>query len=437
MKRSVKIIGGGLAGSEAAYQLLKRGFQVELYEMRPEKTTGAHSTAGLAELVCSNSLKSEALDSASGVLKAEMDALDSLVLAAARKARVPAGAALAVERERFSDYVAEALTAFNGFRLIRGEVTELPDAPLIIATGPLTSEDFSLKLAFLTGGYLHFSDAAAPIVAGDSIDYDHAFFGARYGKGAADYLNCGMSKSEYEEFYRALIGAERVEDKLLDAKFFESCMPVEVMAGRGEDALRYGPLRPVGLTSPSDGKFYAVLQLRKENINGDAYNLVGFQTNLKFHEQKRVFGLIPALRRAEYLRYGVMHRNTFVNAPKLLDSTYRIRAGGEIYIAGQLSGVEGYVESAASGMIAGIALSMRLAGIEPYIPDEHTVIGALARYISNPSVVDFQPMNANFGLLPPPEKNIREKSGRKSYYAERAIRSIAAYAAKEQGEKYE
>lgn len=437
MKDTVKIIGGGLAGSEAAYQLLKRGFEVELYEMRPKKSTGAHTSGDLAELVCSNSLKSESLDSASGVLKAEMTALDSLILSAARRTRVPAGAALAVERERFAQYVGKTLSAFKGFRLIRREAVELPKPPAIIATGPLTSEAFAESLRALTDTQLYFSDAAAPIVTGESIDYDHAFFGARYGKGDADYLNCGMTRPEYEAFYSALICAEYVEDKQLDARFFEGCMPIEAMAARGMDALRYGPLRPVGLTAPSGEKYYAILQLRKENVQGNAYNLVGFQTNLKFGEQKRVFGLIPALRKAEYLRYGVMHRNTYIDSPKLLDNTFKIKSGGDIYIAGQLSGVEGYLESAASGLIAGIAQAMRLLGIEPYIPDEYTIIGALARYISNPSVTDFQPMNANFGLLPPPETHIKEKSGRKEYYAERAQKSIAAYAAKEQGERYE
>ncbi len=437
MKDTVKIIGGGLAGSEAAYQLLKRGFEVELYEMRPKKSTGAHTSGDLAELVCSNSLKSEALDSASGVLKAEMAELDSLILSAARRTRVPAGTALAVERERFAQYVGKALSAFKRFRLIRREVVELPKPPAIIATGPLTSEAFAESLRALTGAHLYFSDAAAPIVTGESIDYDHAFFGARYGKGDADYLNCGMTRPEYEAFYSALIRAERVEDKQHDARFFEGCMPIEAMAKRGMDALRYGPLRPVGLTAPSGEKYYAILQLRKENVQGSAYNLVGFQTNLKFGEQKRVFGLIPALRKAEYLRYGVMHRNTYIDSPKLLDNTFRVKSGDDIYIAGQLSGVEGYLESAASGLIAGIAQAMRLSEIEPYIPDEYTVIGALARYISNPSVTDFQPMNANFGLLPPPERHIKEKSGRKKYYAERAQKSIAAYAAKEQGERYE
>lgn len=437
MKRSVKIIGGGLAGSEAAYQLLKRGFAVELYEMRPQKTTGAHSSGGLAELVCSNSLKSELPDSASGVLKAEMDAIGSLILTAARASRVPAGAALAVERECFSKCVTDILCGYENFRIIREEVKEIPKAPAIIATGPLTSDSFALRLKELTGEHLYFSDAAAPIVAADSIDYSKAFFGARYGKGSSDYLNCGMTKAEYEAFYDALITAEGIKDKLLDARFYESCMPVEVMAKRGRDALRYGPLRPVGITSPSGEKYYAVLQLRKENVEGDTYNLVGFQTNLKFPEQKRVFGLIPALKNAEYLRYGVMHRNTYLNSPRLLDSTFKLKSGGEIYVAGQLSGVEGYMESAASGLVAGIVLSMRLSGIQAYIPDSLTIIGSLARYISNPSVTDFQPMNANFGLLPPPEKHITEKSGRKSYYAERAIKSIAEYALKEQGEIYE
>ncbi len=433
---TVKIIGGGLAGAEAAYQLLKRGFGVELYEMRPDKSTGAHCTGGIAELVCSNSLKSELADTASGVLKAEMSAVGSLILEAAQQAKVPAGAALAVDREKFSLKVLERLKSFEGFSLIRKEITELPESNTIIATGPLTSNDFAAKLISLTGGYLHFVDAAAPIVSADSIDYERAFFGARYNKGEPDYLNCGMTKEEYTAFYEALITAECVEDKLLDAKYFEGCMPVEAMARGGADSLRYGPLRPVGISSPLGEKYYAVLQLRRENLEGDAYNLVGFQTNLTFPEQKRVFGMIPAMRNAEYLRYGVMHRNTFVNSPKILDGTFMLKDSNNIYIAGQLSGVEGYVESAMSGMIAGIALAMRLSGISPYIPDGYTVSGALARYISNPSVESFQPMNSNFGLLPPPDANIRDKKERKRYLADRAIKSMAEYAKKERGEKY-
>lgn len=432
----IKIIGGGLAGVEAAYQLLKRGYSTELYEMRPKISTGAHSTGDLAELVCSNSLKSEMPDNASGVLKAEMKQIGSIVLEAADKARVPAGSALAVDRAKFSEAVHSILSSYKSFTLIREEVEELPKEASIIATGPLTSDTFAEKLKSYSGNHLHFLDAVAPIVSAESIDYSKAFFGARYNKGEPDYLNLGMNKEEYLAFYNELINASCVEDKLLYASYFEGCMPVEVMAKRGVDALRYGPLRPVGITSPEGEKYYAVLQLRKENVMGNAFNLVGFQTNLKFPEQRRVFGYIPALRNAEYLRYGVMHRNTFVNSPKLLDETFMVKGSDNVYIAGQLSGVEGYMESAMSGMMAGIAISMRLSGIKPYIPDKNTIIGALMRYISNEANVSFQPMNSNFGLLPPPEKQIKDKKERKKYLAERSNTSIAEYAAKEQGEIY-
>lgn len=431
----IKVIGGGLAGCEAAYQLLKRGFKVDMYEMRPHNSTGAHKTDNLAELVCSNSLKSDRPDTASGLLKAEMRALDSIVLNASETAKVQAGSALAVNRELFSASIEKILGSYKGFRLIREEVKELPGEPAVIATGPLTSNSLAEKLKALVGDYLYFSDAAAPIVSAESIDKNRAFFASRYNKGGADYLNCGMTKEEYLVFYNELINAKCVTDKLLEPNFFEGCMPVEVMAKRGVDALRYGPLRPVGIVGPDNERYYAVLQLRKEDTEGSSYNLVGFQTNLTFAEQKRVFGQIPALRNAEYYRYGVMHRNTFIDSPALLDNTFKLKTT-DIYIAGQLSGVEGYIESAMSGMVSGIALAMRLSKINPYLPDKNTMMGALIRYISNEGVINFQPMNSNFGLLPPPSVTIKDKAERKAYFYNRAIKSIEEYAKSEQGERY-
>ncbi len=431
--KTVRIVGAGLAGCEAAYQLLKRGFTVELVEMRPSKTTPAHKTDGFAELVCSNSLKSELLDSSSGLLKAEMREIGSCILLAADQSRVPAGGALAVDRERFTAAVKSILNGFGErLRVVTREYTQLEkDLPTIIATGPLTSDALAETLSGLTGEeYLHFCDAAAPIVRADSVDMNYAFFSARYGKGDADYLNIGLEKEEYYAFAEALIEAKCVEDKLLNATFFEGCMPVEVMAKRGINCLRFGPLRPVGIVSPEGKRFYAVMQLRKENTLGDSYNLVGFQTNLLFPEQKRVFGMLPALKNAEYLRYGVMHRNTFVNAPKLLDNTFMLRDLSDFYIAGQLSGVEGYMESAMSGMMAGLAMALRLSGNQPFIPSENTMIGGLCRYVSNPLTVDFQPMNSNFGLLPSPTARIKDKQERKAWYSHRAVEDIKDYVAK-------
>ena len=425
----VRVIGAGLAGCEAAYQLLKRGFEVDLIEMRPIKSSPAHKTEDFAELVCSNSLKSDLKDTSSGLLKAEMRLLDSCILQAAEKAKVPAGGALAVDRKVFSAGVKEILLSFgHKLSVLREEYKEIDiSVPTIIATGPLTSDDLSKSIIALTGeDYLHFCDAAAPIVSGDSIDMDHAFFSARYGKGTADYLNIGMEKEEYLNFVNELVNAKCVEDKLLDATFFEGCMPIEVMAKRGIDSLRFGPLRPVGIVDENGKKYYAVLQLRKENTPGDSYNLVGFQTNLLFPEQKRVFGLLLALKDAEYLRYGVMHRNTFVNAPKLLDSSFRLKSTETVYIAGQLSGVEGYMESSMSGMIAGIAMATRLSGREFVLPSEKTMIGGLCRYIAKENY-NFQPMNSNFALLPPPEHLIKDKQLRKAWYSNRAIEEMQEY----------
>ena len=427
----VKIVGGGLAGSEAAYALLTRGYEVELYEMRPTVNTPAHKTGSLAELVCSNSLKSEILSTASGTLKQEMQCFGSVVLRAAQSARVPCGGALGVEREVFSREVEGILNSFDGFTLVREEVDRIEEGvPTILATGPLTSDKMARALAELTGeSYLNFFDAAAPIVTAESVDLEKAFFASRYKTGDTDYLNAPMNKQEYLAFYEALRSAERAKQEV-DGNYFEGCMPIEVMAEGGEDCLRFGPLRPVGLRHPVTGeKYYAVLQLRKENAAGDLYNLVGFQTGLTFPEQRRVFGLIPALKNAEFVRYGVMHRNTFVNAPKVLDSEFRVKGRETLYVAGQLSGVEGYMESAMSGMIAGLSMAARLAGKEFAPLPETTIMGALTRYISTENK-DFQPMNANFGILPPLEDRIRDKLARKTAYAERALRDMKEYAAR-------
>lgn len=426
-RNKIKIIGGGLAGVECAYQLLKKGFEVDMYEMRPVTTTGAHKTDKLAELVCSNSLKSDLKDTASGTLKAEMRLLDSLVLKCADIAKVPAGGALAVDRDVLSNEIEKVLHSFPKFNLIRQKVTEVDfNIPTVIACGPLCSDEIADILKKVGGDdNLHFCDAVAPIISADSIDYNKAYYGARYGKGG-DYLNCGMNKEEYLTFYNELINARSVEDKLIDAEFFESCMPIEVMAKRGVDAVRFGPLRPVGLDAPDGRKFYAVVQLRKENVQGDAFNIVGFQTNLLFPEQKRVFGLIPGLEHAEYLRYGVMHRNTYINAPKTLNPDFSLREYPLVYVAGQLSGVEGYMESAMSGMISGLSLANKLKGCEFELPDEYTIIGSLTRYISNPAVEQLQPMNANFGLLPPIE-GIRDKKERKLAYGLRAVEHMRDY----------
>lgn len=424
---AITVIGGGLAGCEAAYQLLKRGYEVDLYEMRPVRNTGAHRTDMLAELVCSNSLKSDLPDTSSGLLKAEMRMLDSLLLQCAEVAKVPAGGALAVDRTLFSEEVMRRLAQMDGLRIIREEVTDIDFArPTIIAAGPLASPALAAALAAVTGDGLSFCDAVAPIVSADSLDYSRVFAAARYGKGTDDYLNCGMTREEYSAFYEALIQADCVQDKLLDATFYENCMPIEVMAKRGEDAMRYGPLRPVGIHGPNGERYYAVLQLRKENTAGDTYNLVGFQTNLKFDEQRRVFGMIPGLQEAEYLRYGVMHRNTYINAPTVLDCTFMLREHPHVYVAGQLSGVEGYMESTMSGLVAGLSMARRMGGQEAVIPDEYTMIGALCRYVSNPAIEWLQPMNSNFGLLPS-ITDVRDKKARKGAYAARAIRHMQLF----------
>ncbi|MBD5085960.1 MAG: methylenetetrahydrofolate--tRNA-(uracil(54)-C(5))-methyltransferase (FADH(2)-oxidizing) TrmFO [Clostridiales bacterium] len=419
----VKVVGGGLAGCECAYQLLKRGFEVDLYEMRGVANTPCHKTDSLAELVCSNSLKAQSVDNASGLLKYELARLDSLLLKCAYKSDVPAGGALAVDREKFSYEVTKGLEEFDGFHLIREEVSQIDcDTPTVIATGPLTSQKMSDEISKIVGGeYLSFFDAVAPIVDGESIDYSKAFFAGRYGKGGEDYLNCAMDKQEYLAFYDELIRAERASLKDFEINVFERCMPIEIMASRGVDTMRYGPLRPVGIRNPhKEERPYAVVQLRKEDESGSAYNIVGFQTNLKFGEQKRVFSMIPGLENAEFLRYGVMHRNTFINAPKVLDNCWALKEKPYIFFAGQMTGVEGYMESVASGLMSGINLARRLKKQEDLILPETTVIGRLQRHIST-QVEDYQPMNANFGILPVLTNPPRDKKARKFKYSTRAI----------------
>lgn len=421
-KPRVTVVGGGLAGCEAALQLLARGYGVDMYEMRPEVTTGAHRTGALAELVCSNSLKSEGGDTASAALKDELDAMGCRLIALARECRVPSGSALAVDREKFSAAVESALAAYPDFRLVRREVAEIPAAPAVVACGPLASPAMAEALAAATGkDRLYFYDAVAPIVDGESIDYNSAYFGGRYGRGD-DYLNLPMERDEYEAFYEALVGAQTVVLRDFERKeLFEGCMPVEEIARRGKDSMRFGPLRPVGLRDPRTGKgAYAVVQLRREHAAGDCFNMVGFQTNLTFPEQKRVFRMIPALCNAEFLRFGVMHRNTYIG-PRALDATFMLSGREGVYVAGQLSGVEGYVESIMSGLIAGVNLARREEGRQPAVPPRTTVSGALCRYVAECGE-PFQPMNANFGLLPPPE-GVRGKERKKCYH-ERAVCDI-------------
>ena len=400
----VKVIGGGLAGCEAAWQLSKAGIETDLVEMKPKKFTPAHKYTGLAELVCSNSLRSDELTNAVGLLKAEMRRMGSLIMESADKNAVAAGGALAVDREGFARYITEKINAHENIEVIYEEATDFPDGELVIATGPLTSDALASKLEELSGDTgLHFYDAVAPIVTLESVDMESAFFASRYDKGTADYVNCPMDEQEYKAFVKELVSAKEAEvHGFDDAGVFEGCMPVEVMARRGEDTLRYGPLKPVGLKDPRTGKEnYAVVQLRRDNADGTIYNMVGFQTHLTWGEQKRVFTMIPALKNAEFIRYGVMHRNTYLNSPQLLDRYYRLRKEPRISFAGQMTGVEGYVESAASGMLVGIETAARILGLEPVDFPQETAIGALGLYISGGSVGDFQPMNINFGIISP------------------------------------
>lgn len=421
------VIGAGLAGCEAAYQLAKRGIFVNLYEMKPVVKSPAHKSDLFAELVCSNSLKALRIASAAGMLKEEMRMLDSLLMKCADATSVPAGGALAVDRGLFSKAVTENIRKNPLISVITEEVGDINfEVPTVIATGPLTSHSLSSNLEKKFGESLSFFDAAAPIVKADSVNMEYAFTASRYGKGGEDdYINCPMNKEEYEHFYSELVTAERAELHDFDVnnpKVYEGCMPVEVMAQRGEDTLRFGPMKPVGLTDPKTGhRPWAVLQLRKENKNGTMYNLVGFQTNLKFGEQKRVFGLIPALKDCEFCRYGVMHRNTFINSPKLLNNTWNLKDKSDLFFAGQLTGVEGYMESASSGLLAGINCARHILGKTLITLPETSMIGALSRYISDESVVKFQPMGANFGILPELENRPRDKKQRAEAYSSRGL----------------
>ncbi|MBD5104878.1 MAG: methylenetetrahydrofolate--tRNA-(uracil(54)-C(5))-methyltransferase (FADH(2)-oxidizing) TrmFO [Ruminococcaceae bacterium] len=421
----VTVIGGGLAGCEAAWALAERGFRVKLYEMKPKKYTPAHHYEGLAELVCSNSLKASRINSACGMLKAEMRMLGSLILEAADSAAVPAGGALAVNRERFSDYVTEKIKAHENISLISEEVTDFPRSNTIIATGPLTSDAFAEAIQKRCGSPLSFYDAAAPIVSAESIDMSKAFFATRYDKGEADYINCPMNKEQYEAFYNELVSAETVPLKEFEKlNVYEGCMPVEVLAKRGAKSLCYGCMKPVGLTDPNTGhRPWAAVQLRKENTEGSAYNLVGFQTNLKFPEQQRVFRMIPGLENAEFLRYGVMHRNTFLNSPGILNDRFMLKESDGVYFAGQMTGVEGYIESAMSGIVAGQSLARRLMGQEKLNLPKTTMCGALCSYVEAENA-DFQPMGANMGILPPLEEHIRDKQDRYLKIAERGLEDM-------------
>lgn len=431
MESQATVIGAGLAGCEAAWQLAQAGVEVTLVEMKPIRFSPAHHSAGFAELVCSNSLKAERLASAAGLLKAEMQALGSLCVACAYESRVPAGGALAVDREQFSRLVTEQICAHARITVEHREATAVPKQGVtVIAAGPLASDALAGEIAALCGEALSFFDAAAPIVSADSVDMDCAFTQSRYGRGGEDdYINCPMDKEEYEAFYDALLHAESAPLHTFDKKkgVYEGCMPIEVMASRGADTMRFGPLKPVGLRDPRTGhRPWAVLQLRKENAGGTMYNLVGFQTNLKFGEQKRVFSMIPALKNAEFLRYGVMHRNTFLDSPRLLNADYSMRKRPDLFFAGQITGVEGYMESAGSGVLAGLNAARRLRGQDPLVLPRETMLGALAGYISDPSVKNFQPMGANFGVLPPLERPVREKRERYESLSTRALEALSA-----------
>ena len=423
---NVTVIGAGLAGSECAWQLAQRGIQVELREMKPEKMTPAHTTEYFAELCCSNSLRGAGLENAVGLLKEELRRLDSLILQCADATRVEAGGALAVDRHGFARLVTEKVRSHPNITVIPGEVTEIPEGEVIIASGPLTSDALAETLQGLLGEHsdLHFFDAAAPLVSAESVDMEYAWMGSRYDKGTDDYVNCPMNQEEYDAFWQALTTAEEASvHGFEDKNVFEGCMPVEVMARRGHDTLCYGPLKPRGLRDPKTGKEpYAVVQLRRDNAQGSVYNLVGFQTHLRFPEQKRVFSMIPALHDAEFVRYGVMHRNTYLRSPGMLDRYYRLIADDRIAFAGQMTGVEGYIESAASGFLAGIEMARRLEGKPPVDFPRETAIGALGLYISDTTVSDFQPMNVNFGIMPP--LGYRIKGGKRVKNAQLAARSL-------------
>ncbi|QZT33029.1 FADH(2)-oxidizing methylenetetrahydrofolate--tRNA-(uracil(54)-C(5))-methyltransferase TrmFO [Caldalkalibacillus thermarum TA2.A1] len=423
----ITVIGAGLAGSEAAWQIANRGIHVDLYEMRPVKMTPAHRSDRFAELVCSNSLRAKSLTNAVGILKEEMRRLDSIIIHSADQCSVPAGGALAVDREEFAGRVTKAIEEHPNIIVHRQEITSLPDGITVVATGPLTSDALSAELKRLTGEeYLYFYDAAAPIVEKDSINMDKVFIASRYGKGEAAYINCPMTEAEFDRFYEALISAESVPLKEFEKEiYFEGCMPIEVMAKRGKKTILFGPMKPVGLVDPRTGKQpYAVVQLRQDNSAGTLYNIVGFQTHLKWGDQKRVIQLIPGLENAEIVRYGVMHRNTFINSPKLLKPTYQYKDRDNLFFAGQMTGVEGYVESAASGLVAGINASRLAKGEEPLVFPRETAIGSLAHYITTADPAHFQPMNANFGLFPPLPQKVKIKKERQEQQAKRALSAI-------------
>jgi len=421
----VRVIGGGFAGAEAAWQLARAGVPCVLSEMRPAKLSPAHTGGGLAELVCSNSFKAERIGSAAGTLKAEMELLGSLCVETAKRHRVPAGGALAVDREAFAREITRRVEAEPLIELRREEVIRIPEEGMtIVAAGPLASDALAEDIQRLCGAGLHFHDAAAPIVTAESVDMEYAFFSSRYDRGGEeDYLNCPLNREEYEAFEAALLTAERARTHAFDV--YEGCMPIEVLAGRGRDAIRYGPMKPVGLRDPRTGhRPWAVLQLRRENTEGTLYNLVGFQTNLKFGEQRRVFGMIPALKDAEFARYGVMHRNTFLDSPRLLREDFSCRLREGLWFAGQITGVEGYMESAASGIIAGLSAARTIQGLPPLKLPPVTMLGALCRYISDPGVREFQPMGANFGILPGLEVRVRDKKARYEALGERAVKTM-------------
>ena len=428
MKHDITVVGAGLAGSEAAWQLANMGLKVRLIEMKPEKKTPAHQSDLFGELVCSNSLRGDSLANAIGLLKEELRHLGSLIMRCAQENRVEAGGALAVDRVAFAAAITKALEEHENIEIVHEELTEIPEGPAIIATGPLTSDPMAAAISDYFGGAkgLNFYDAAAPLVSFESLDMDHCWFASRYDKGSADYINCAMDRQQYLDFVRELSNAEEAAvHGFEDKKVFEGCMPVEVMARRGEDTLRYGPLKPVGLKDPKTGKEpYAVVQLRKDNRTGTVYNIVGFQTHLRWPEQKRVFSMIPALSHAEYLRYGVMHRNTYLDSPRLLDRYYRARKNPKIAFAGQMTGVEGYIESTASGMLAALEMGRTILGKEPLNFPTYTAIGALAGYISDESVVKFQPMNVNFGIID--QLNYKFKGKKHDRYLEVSRRALAA-----------
>ena len=425
----VTVIGAGLAGSECAWQLAQRGVAVTLREMKPEKKTPAHVTDSFAELCCSNSLRGAGLENAVGLLKEELRQMNSLIMRCADATAVPAGGALAVDRDGFARMVTESVLGHPNITMIPGEVTDIPEGDVVIASGPLTSDPLADAIAEKLGGgtTLHFFDAAAPLVSYDSVDMDSAYFASRYDKGTPDYINCPMTKEEYQAFWQALTAAQEAEvHGFEDKNVFEGCMPVEVMARRGEDTLRFGPLKPRGLIDPKTGKEpYAVVQLRRDNADGSIYNLVGFQTHLKWPEQRRVFTMIPALHDAQFLRYGVMHRNTYLDSPRLLDRYYRLKAEERIVFAGQMTGVEGYVESCASGFLAGVELARRLNGLPPVDFPAETAIGALGLYVSNGSVGDFQPMNINFGIIPPLDHRVKGKRNKNAELSQRSLEILS------------